>query len=82
MGKVKTRAFVTKYALTKGIIEVDGYETDHESFYVGGWQGSFFKNEYYFTMDEAIKNAEERRTRKIKSLEMQIEKLEKMTFTC
>lgn len=73
------KAFITKYALTEGIIEVeythifnDGSITfEGEYCTVSEWQSS---------KDDAIKKAEEMREKKIKSLKKQLDKLANLTF--
>lgn len=77
------KAWITKYALTDGIEEMDG-EINHimgsEYFYVKGYRDGFTKKEYFPNKIDAICNAEERRIKKIKSLEKQIKKLQDMKF--
>lgn len=78
------KVFITKYALTKGIIEVEAEL--HKSSYNGEL---FIMNDYcshyigkgaFLDKSDALKKAEEMRKKKISSLKKQIGKLEKMTF--
>lgn len=78
------KAWITKYALTSGIIQIEGEITEngllydiHTSFptYYHG-EG----NEWHRTKESAIAKAEEMRQKKIESLKKQIKKLETMTF--
>lgn len=77
------KAYVTKYALTAGIQEVDG-----ELFADGRaikW-GSYFNSahgegvEWHRTREGAVEKAHEMRTKKIASLRKSIAKLERMTW--
>lgn len=84
------KVWITKYALTKGIIETDVYEeclgTDpsgnmisvKSNGYVSYFHGK--GNDWHTTKESAIQKAEEMRKKKISSLKKQIEKLEKMRF--
>ena len=77
------RVYVTTYCLTKGIIESD--LEDRGDRYYGklkeGYLANIFnKKEAFESLLDAKVNAEERRKKKIRSLERQIEKLKSMTF--
>lgn len=75
--------WITKYALTSGLIEVKAKEVCPEAVEVknGKWRGSWFwGNDWHTTKEAAIAKAEEMREKKIKSLRKQLEKLEKMRF--
>ena len=76
------RIFITKYALTSGIEEIEVNKEDIENDgYVLVKQDrlpTFFrKNEWAKTKEEALEIAEEMRKNKIASLKKQIEKLKK-----
>lgn len=79
------KVWITKYALTKGIIEVDGelISSDFVSILNRGlslpthW---FYKGDWHSDKQSAIKKAEEMRQKKIESLKKQIKKLEEMSF--
>jgi len=84
------KAYVTKYALTEGIQELEGELTKcGKYFYNHGHAGArygearFFHNKSHWTTDkaEAVKRAEAMRTKKISSLKKQIAKLEKISFS-
>jgi len=81
------KAYITKYALTKGIIEADAHLHDgvrkviisttlngtrNETFYRG--------NDFHITRAEAIADAYVRRNRKIASLEKELAKTMNLTF--
>lgn len=77
------KVYITKYALTKGILEKesrqcgDGMIATRERF------SAYFHGEgkdWHRTKENAIKRAEEMRMKKIESLKKQIEKLERMKF--
>lgn len=84
------KAFITKYAMTQGILERDGHESDHSDGLLcipsNYSNGSFNFSEYYHTGEwfktrqEAIVKAEEMRQKKIKSLEKQLVRLKEMQF--
>jgi len=76
------KVFITKFPLTKGIIELEGKlsESDNHYFYADGYCSSFLKSEWHETLDEAVKNAEERKTKKLISLEKQIERISSLKF--
>lgn len=79
------KVFITKYALTKGIEEI---EVSHSERYphmvtdeAPGLFRSFFKGEWFHTREEAVADAEKRRLRKIESLKKQISNLESIKFS-
>lgn len=81
------KLFITKYALTEGVIEIESDNLKNKiSHYYGKLKNgdlpkTFYKNsEIFETIEEAKKNAEKRRSAKIRSLEMQIHKLNQIEF--
>lgn len=78
------KVWITKYALTKGIyeMEVESESKDGKSVYGKAWNDSFHGEgiEWCNTKGEAVKRAEEMRIRKIKSLEKQIDKIKSLKF--
>lgn len=78
------KVFITKYALTSGIKEMEV-----EEYYPGnvkrlGLNHDYFHGEgkeWHRTRESAMKKAEEMRVKKIASLKNQIVKLEKLKFT-
>lgn len=74
------RAFITKYALTQGILEVEG-ELDQDSEYLswkteGSWLRQYTaRRDFCATLPGALAVAEQMRIRKIASLEKQVAKL-------
>lgn len=80
--KEQITAYVTKYALTKGITEQKGEISSYDTFgyKVNGWYSSVIKNDYSLTLEDAKKQAEQKRLKKIASLEKQIQKLKKLSF--
>lgn len=77
--------FITKYALTKGIfpeeVEICKYENDYGLVQSKKTQAFYHKGQYHESMDDAISKAKEMRENKIKSLEMQLRKLNKLSFS-
>ena len=77
------KVYVTTYCLTKGIIESD-LEDVGDCYYGklkdGYLPGLYKKTETFESLSDAKANAEERRKKKIKNLEKQIEKLQALRF--
>lgn len=79
------KVWITKYALSRGIIEADGEFTSSDSVSILNrdlplsthW---FYKGDWHSDKESAIKKAEEMRQKKIESLKKQIKKLEEMRF--
>lgn len=79
-----TKIYVTKYALSKGPFVVDAEvkkDGDMAFFQSGGYRNYAHGKEFWLIEEEAIADCERRRQAKIKSIEKQKYKLEKMTFT-
>lgn len=78
----KTKVYITNYALTDGIKEYPAELTEPGTALVvtkyNTWH--FPKGKYFLTLEDAKKDAEKIRLKKIDSLKKQIEKLEKMEF--
>lgn len=74
------KAFLTKYALTRGITKIEGEEFN--GFIDTGTRtlGYVSKSDYKLTLTEAKQKAEDMRLRKIKSLENQLKKYRAMKF--
>lgn len=81
--------YITKYATTRGIIEIDtdklrDYKvTDGTRLYAHYRDGNISilnGGEQYTSKSMAVADAEQRRMKKIESLKKQIEKLEKIEF--
>jgi hypothetical protein len=76
-------AYITKYALTDGIIVCHtGYFDKHKNYMCQhsprGMFYAYSKSEAWRTLEEAKSDAENRRLRKITSLKKQLAKLEKL----
>lgn len=77
------KVWITKYALTTGIQVVQGVEFlggDHIRIPFSHGAKSFFGTDWHNSEDRALERAEEMRTKKIASLERQIQNLKKRTF--
>lgn len=79
------KVFITKYALTKGIKEIEAdiirSRFENEEYVIDDSYSYFRIGTNAFTdKSEALKKAEEMKIRKIASLRKQIEKLEKLSF--
>ena len=78
------KVWITKYALTDGIIEANGepygLEWVSASWDNGYRCNDFERGEWFDTKERAIQKAEEMCQKKIESLKKQIKKLEEMRF--
>ena len=78
------KAYITKYTLTKGIIEVEVRRTEYPEMVVATENSLLvFHGEgkdWHLTREGAIKRAEEIRLAKIASMEKTIKRLEAMKF--
>lgn len=80
--------YITKYALTQGIIEMNSddlmeYKIDDGHIWITtkkNYPVDYSAGEWYTDKSFAIGDAERRRAKKIESLKKQIEKLEKLEF--
>ena len=76
------KVWITKYALTDGIIEAEGepygLEWVSASWDNGCLCNNFEQGEWFDTRERAIQKAEEMRQKKIESLKNQIKKLEEI----
>ncbi|MBL3522844.1 hypothetical protein IM876_09225 [Serratia plymuthica] len=75
----KTTVYITKYALTKGIIKVEGEIAKSGNIFYGkgGYQHS---SDFRMTLEEAIEKAEDMRRRKLESMKKKIALLESIDF--
>lgn len=79
-----TTIYVTKYALSVGAFKVDAeiHKPDFATYKIkDSYDQYVHKNEFFLNEEEALADCERRRLNKIKSIEKQKAKLEKMTFT-
>ena len=80
-----TKIYVTKYVLTDGIVERDAeinFAGDMASVKLTGfYPQNFHGKDWYTTKEDAIKRAEEIRTKKIQSLDKQIKKISALVFS-
>lgn len=65
MSDTKRKAYVTRYALTEGILELEGKVARNGYFRADNYTSSFSLKDWYPTREEAIKRAEEMRLKKI-----------------
>ena len=76
------KVFITKYALTQGIIEADARGVGDGMVVVRGRFDSYFrKDDWHDNIIDAVDAANRMRTKKITSLKKQLDKLEHMLFT-
>lgn len=76
------KVYITKYALTKGILEAEAEFCTGTGMINVGRHGYYHGEgkEWHRTREVAVKRAEIMRTNKIESLQKSIAKLEKMTW--
>jgi len=74
------KVYVTRYALSDGIQESEGYAMPQGYFNPNNYSGIYSKGEWFESKDEAIKNAEERRIKKLQSLDKQMKKIAAIKF--
>jgi hypothetical protein len=76
------KVWITKYALSEGIKEAESksIESDYGYLSVEGYWSSFSRKEYATTKEDAIKQANDKRIKKIASLKKQISNLENLKF--
>lgn len=81
MNKTK-KVYVTKNALTKGVEYIEVCETSSPEYVYENikWGRDFHKNDWFENKEDAIKDAEERRIKKLKSLDKQIKKISALKF--
>jgi hypothetical protein len=78
--------FITRYALTKGIFEIEAKIADHHKRIImqtvdaKGINCYYHAREWWESREEAVKQARKMRDRKVESLRKQIEKLKEMEF--
>lgn len=79
-----TIVYVTKYALTEGPFKADAeisFGGSMASYRIGNsYTQTAHGKDFWLTEDEAIADCERRRVAKIKSIDKQRDKLDKMTF--
>jgi hypothetical protein len=76
------KIFVTKYALTKGILELECEIINGKLAKTIETYPQYFKeSEWFYNEEFAIKRSNKMKINKIASLERQLEKLKRMTFT-
>ena len=79
------KVFITQYALSSGIVECEmDVKMETKSCY-GKPEGfafstGFYGTDFHLTIEDAIKDSEKRKEKKIISLEKQIIKLKKLSF--
>ena len=85
--KMIQKVFITKYALTSGIEEAEmDVKLNNPNFKKScygkfkGFSQGFYNDDFHLTKEDALKDAEKRRKKKIESLKKQISKLEQLSF--
>jgi hypothetical protein len=73
--------WLSKYALSKGIFEIEGEEGRYGIRQVGSFHSLFrLGRDVHIERSDALKAAETMRVRKIASVKKQLSRLEKMSF--
>ena len=80
----KIEAWITKYALTQGIlkrrVKISKYTSGMVSEYISGYLHSYHGSDWHRTHKSALKKAEEMRLKKIINLKKQLAKVRALTF--
>lgn len=75
------KIYITKYALTSGIIIDEGQETNIDSMIKAvGMNMHVFKPDWHESREEAVKRANVMKEKKILSLEKQLTKVSKLSW--
>jgi hypothetical protein len=76
------KIYVTKYALSVGILEVDAEISTSVAAYRGGsgFINYIHKGEWFYELDAALQKCEELRIKKLQSLDKQIKKISALKF--
>lgn len=74
------KIWITKWALTQGIIEAEATDEGDGYAKVKGDYSLYRRDEWYRSKEDAIKHSEVLRDKKIKSLEKQILKIKNLKF--
>lgn len=76
------KVWITKYALTRGIFEMEVKSTsrDGSTVYGNAWYEAYGSRHWYKRKTDAVKRAKEMRKREITRLENKIKKLKEKRF--
>lgn len=75
------KVFVTKYALTKGILEIEGRVSESfPTMFIASRTQTFHGKDWHRMHTSALIRADQMRMAKIESLKQSIVKLQKMSF--
>lgn len=76
------KVWITKYALTRGIfeMEVKSMSKDGSAVYGETWRDAYYSRDWYKRKTDAVKRAKEMRKREIARLENKIKKLKEKRF--
>lgn len=74
--------YVTKYALTSGVVSMHGHVTPQGVFVHAGTGNLYGKSDWCLTAEEAQQRAEAMRMTRILSLQQQISRLRGMDYSC
>lgn len=77
------KVWITKYALTQGIFVKEAFDTSSDrmiGYQDGSCRSYIHKPDWHTSEAEVLAHAEEMRTKKLRSLEKQIAKLQQLRF--
>lgn len=78
------KVYISKYALSVGVFEVDGELTREGGISYtpqdGGLRQYYYGSDWHHTKEQAVAKAEDMRIRKLKSLDKQIKKISSIKF--
>lgn len=78
-----TKIYITRYALTEGIVERDAKVDESKNmatFIENGYTRYFHREDFYLSFDEAYNRVMDMKDRKIKSIKKQLSKLRELSF--
>lgn len=79
----KVHVWITKYALTQGIFEVDARRCDSADQMIevpGSFSAYYHKPYWHESREEAVSHAKQMRDKKVASIEKKLKKLREMEF--
>jgi hypothetical protein len=85
LNKMKQKVYITKYAFSSGILECE-MDVDLETKSCYGkpdgfaFAKGFYGNDFHLTKEDAIKDFNKRKEKKIRSLKKQIIKMKRLSF--
>ncbi len=82
MKKETFKVWISKFALTKGVYEIEVESTSIDAIVktTDRYPSYFLERQYHLTREEAVEQARKMQDAKLKSLEKQMNKISKLNF--